>query len=96
MMFEMAACTGCRTCEMSCSFKHTGEFRPKLAAISIVEKPNEAGFLISIDSQTPDTQGQIHCMGCLECLKYFPADEALKKIIVRFLKKKRQAEKKRI
>ncbi len=89
MMFEMPSCTGCRTCEMACSFKHREAFNPKLAAIKVVEKENEAGFLISIDREAQNRA--IDCVGCLECLKYCPADEDLKKIIVNFLKKKKSA-----
>jgi len=29
-------CTGCRTCELSCSFEHEGEFRPSVSRIRII------------------------------------------------------------
>jgi len=36
MIFEMASCGGCRTCEMACSFKHAGEFVPAISSIKIL------------------------------------------------------------
>lgn len=46
MKQDMPSCGGCRTCEMVCSFHHTGEYNPSLSSIKILEKDNGAGFLI--------------------------------------------------
>ena len=35
-------CTGCRTCELMCSFGHYQQFNPRLANISILEYENPA------------------------------------------------------
>ena len=35
LMIHPDKCTGCRTCELACSFFHDGEFRPTTSRISI-------------------------------------------------------------
>ena len=40
---DLEKCTGCRTCELVCSFKRTGAFNPKKSAIRIV-KDNQVGL----------------------------------------------------
>ena len=87
MIFEMPSCTGCQTCEMACSFKHKGEFKPKSAAIAIDQNNNGTGFVISIDRKEKDRE--IDCIGCMECLKTCPECDDLKAIIKKFLKFKR-------
>ena len=87
MIFEMPSCNGCQTCEMACSFKHKGEFKPKSAAISIVQKDNGKGFMISMDRK--EKEREIDCDGCMKCLKTCPASDALKVIIKKYLKNKK-------
>jgi len=43
---DMPSCGGCRTCEMACSFHHTGEYNPSVSSIKILEKDSGAGFLV--------------------------------------------------
>jgi Fe-S oxidoreductase len=80
MPVEMPSCTGCKTCEMACSFKHKQEFNPKLSAIAVVPNDKKAGYLILINREDPNRA--IDCTGCLECLKLCPVSEDLKAIIV--------------
>lgn len=81
MKFEMPSCTGCKTCQMVCSFKHTGVFNPSIAAISILEKEDDPGFLVSL-RELPKG-GKLACVGCLECISYCPAADALAQILLK-------------
>ncbi|MEA1960448.1 MAG: 4Fe-4S dicluster domain-containing protein [Bacillota bacterium] len=36
IVIQPEKCTGCRTCELVCSFHHTGEFNPARSRISVV------------------------------------------------------------
>jgi Fe-S-cluster-containing hydrogenase component 2 len=62
MKQDMPSCGGCRTCEMVCSFHHTGEYAPSLSSIKILEKENGAGFLVLL-LETGGTEG-LACDGC--------------------------------
>ncbi|HQK99189.1 MAG TPA: hypothetical protein PK090_00380 [Smithellaceae bacterium] len=44
MKRDMPSCGGCRTCEMICSFHHTGAYNPSLSSIKILEKTTGAGY----------------------------------------------------
>lgn len=46
MKQDMPSCGGCRTCEMVCSFHHTGDYNPSRSSIKILEKNNGAGYLV--------------------------------------------------
>jgi len=73
MVFDTECCTGCRTCEMACSYHHKGIFCPNLSSIEIIDKPKELYFGITFHMY-PDN-GHLACDGCegLEepmCIKY--------------------------
>jgi Fe-S-cluster-containing dehydrogenase component len=59
---EPSKCIGCKTCEMACSFKHTGEFAPSRARIVNEVFIDEAKFIT------------VTCMQCDEpwCVKSCP------------------------
>ena len=85
--FDTRTCTGCRTCEMACSFHHSGVFQPSISSIEITGSPKE-GFRILFYETTHD--GHRACDGCpgLEnplCVAYCPlvAREELKELINR-------------
>ena len=61
-------CTGCKICELVCSFKHHGEFNPSKSRIKVNIFPKEAFFYPNVCSQ------------CVEawCAKICPAS-ALKR-----------------
>ncbi len=86
MIFEMASCSGCKTCEMACSIKNTGEFSPAKSAIRILDKEDGPGFLISLEEQ--DEGMRRACVGCQECVQYCPAGEDLKQIIAEFMEQR--------
>ena len=35
LVVDLEKCTGCRTCEMACSFMHYGEYNPTKSAIQV-------------------------------------------------------------
>ncbi len=83
--YEMPSCTGCRTCELACSFKHGGEFNPSISAIKVLEKGDGRGFLISLSDGSGG--GNFECIGCLECTRSCPAAGELEEIIEAFGRK---------
>lgn len=85
MIFEMPMCNGCRTCEMACSFKHSGEFNPSMSAIKVLEKGNGRGFLISLAEESAEDNSV--CIACRECARYCPAAGDLEEIIKKFARK---------
>ena len=88
MIFSMALCSGCRTCEMACSFGHTGEFVQSRSSIKILEKNNGPGFEVML---VEDTNGRnFGCNGCKGretplCVQYCNESEELGKILKQFL-----------
>ena len=46
MKYDMPSCGGCRTCEMVCSFHHTGEYNPSVSSIKILENEGKAGYVV--------------------------------------------------
>ena len=72
-LFETQACTGCRSCEMACSFHHRQVFSPSIASIKIKDQPKQLGFAISLVSQKEDQHLSCdNCDGLDErfCVKY--------------------------
>jgi len=86
----MPSCGGCRTCEMACSYHHTGEFNPARSSFIIVEKEDEAGYVLQLLEQA--TGGAIACDGCQGldeplCLQYCREHEELLPIMTQFFEK---------
>jgi Fe-S-cluster-containing hydrogenase component 2 len=97
MIFSMPTCGGCRTCEMACSFKRTGEFTPAVSGIKILDKENEPGFIVMLIEEN-DGQSFV-CDGCqgLEvplCIQYCNKSEDLEKILKEFMEKGTQKRRK--
>jgi Fe-S oxidoreductase len=91
MIFEMPTCTGCRTCEMVCSFRRYGEFKPKSAAIRIVEKAHGLGYEVHLVSDRSDNSAA--CSGCSACVESCPAGTDLHERVLLFLKEKKASSK---
>lgn len=53
LMISPEKCTGCRTCELACSFQHTQEFNPERSRIKVLTWEN-AGFSIPMMCQQCD------------------------------------------
>lgn len=64
LLVNTEKCTGCRLCELACSFKHHGEYNPIKSRISVFDFPREAMFV------------PVFCMQCRVpwCVKVCKAD----------------------
>ena len=74
---------------MACSFKHTGEFKPTVSSIKILDKEDGLGFCVCLIESS--TEKGIACDGCVDldeplCLHYCEKSEDLKEILQAFLK----------
>ena len=84
MKFDMESCGGCRTCEIACSFHHTGEFNPSISSIKILDKEDGAGYTVLLLEE--DSEEGRACDGCLGieeplCMEYCKEKEELKEMI---------------
>ena len=87
IVFDMPSCGGCRTCEMACSFHHTGEFAPALSSLVVLDKEDGPGCEVLLMTES-DGQ-RIACDGCegLEiplCMEYCRESDDLWKILQEF------------
>ena len=92
MIFEMPSCGGCKTCEMACSYKHSGEFKPDVSSIQILEKEDELGYSVLIVEKDMD-EGKA-CDNCIEqdiplCVRFCEKSDDLKGILEEYRKKAR-------
>ena len=90
MKFDMPTCGGCRTCELACSYHHTGEFTPAVSSLKVGEKKDGPGYFISLKEEG-DPEG-FPCDGCegLDiplCVEYCREVDDLYKILQEFEKK---------
>ena len=61
VLIKPEKCTGCRVCQLECSFKYYKVFNPSLANIQILETPeNGISYLISYTDE---------CRNCGTCVK---------------------------
>ena len=90
MVFDMPSCGGCRTCELACSFNHSGEFAPAVSSLVILDKEDGLGFGVSLAEKKEGKR--LACDGCRGrevplCLQYCLKSEDLREILEAFLKK---------
>ncbi len=57
-------CTGCRTCEVACSYHHTGSFQPSVASIR-VERDEISGVITLAQLSTCDGCPEEKCPWCI-------------------------------
>lgn len=93
MNFDMPTCGACRTCEIACSFHHTGEFIPSLSSIKIHEKDSGGGYTIVLLEEDSDL-GKA-CDGCVElkeplCMEVCKEKELLEEMIHQVLQTRKQ------
>lgn len=92
MIFKMPSCGGCRTCEIACSFKHTGEFVPSISSIRILDREDELGFDVRlIEKNKEKAKACDGCLGISEplCLQYCEKYDDLKNILEEFLNRRK-------
>ena len=89
MIFDMPSCGGCSTCEIACSYRHTGIFKPSLSSIKIIDRENnEPGFKVLLIESTGEDG--IACDGCKDyeepfCVEICHKKEELERIIKEYL-----------
>ncbi len=93
MKFDMPTCGACRTCEIACSYHHTGEFVPSLSSIKIHEKKSCGGFTVEL-LEEEGSQGKA-CDGCADqkeplCMEVCKEKEALGEMINQVVQTKKQ------
>jgi Fe-S-cluster-containing hydrogenase component 2 len=86
----MDDCGGCKTCEIACSYKLTGEFNHQISGIEIVERKDGSGYDIKLLEQPEGNR--LACDGCIDreapfCLDYCLKSTELKEIIKEFVGK---------
>ena len=87
MKFDMPSCGGCRTCELACSFHHTGEFMPAVSSLKIAEKTEGPGYVVLLNEEGDGKS--FACNGCegLDiplCVVYCRESDDLSKILREF------------
>jgi Fe-S-cluster-containing hydrogenase component 2 len=90
MKFDMPSCGGCRTCELACSFHHTGEFVPAVSSLKVLEKGEGPGYFVLLKEQREGES--FACDGCKGldiplCVEYCREVDDLYKILQEFEKK---------
>jgi len=94
--FDMDLCGGCQTCEIACSFKHTGQFNHLVSSIEIIELKNKPGYGVCI--YLKNSGERIKCDGCIDvdgdplCVQYCHKPEDLKKMIDEVVKIQKESE----
>jgi len=91
MKFDMPSCGGCRTCELACSFHHTGEFVPTASSLKVLEKKEGPGYDVDLREQAEEASRA--CDGCegLDiplCYEYCREMDDLYKILEEFKARK--------
>ena len=91
MKYNMLSCGGCRSCELACSFHHTGKFEPSVSSLIVIDKKDLRGFKIEFTDSNKD--GRFECDGCKDldepaCIEWCKQKEDLKKYLANFLKRK--------
>ena len=91
MKYNMPSCGGCRSCELACSFHHTGNFEPSVSSLIVIDKEDSHGFTIELLDKQRDNR--YACDGCKDldepiCLEWCKKREDLEKYLKNFLKNK--------
>lgn len=88
MRFEMPGCGGCRTCELACGYRHTGEFKPSASSMCIMPTEDQRGYHVLLHQIQSGTRAP--CDGCqgLEtplCVEYCREADDLTEILRQYL-----------
>lgn len=71
MIITSNNCTGCRSCELACSFHHKKKFQPETSSIKVVQKPKSRSIEV-FDIPNGSNNRCDKCKGEVEvlCVKY--------------------------
>jgi Fe-S-cluster-containing hydrogenase component 2 len=84
MKFDMPECGGCRTCEIACSYHHTGGFAPSVSSIKILDKEDGAGYHVLFIEQEGQTGKACDLCPGLDvpcCVEFCESDEELRRML---------------
>jgi Fe-S-cluster-containing dehydrogenase component len=85
-VMDTEKCTGCRACELACSYHHQGEFSPSISSVHIKRDDREGRIELCLYKQAEGIHLACDCPTGKEfCLKYCPviARDELKDILSR-------------
>ena len=93
IVFDMAECGGCRTCELACSFHHTQTFTPSISSLKVLDKEEGPGYRVSLVAEKKGER--MACDGCKDldvppCVEYCREYDDLMEILIRFEGRKTQ------
>ena len=77
---EEDKCTGCRACEIACSYHHRKVFNPRISSIEISKHGKEEIISITVHRGLPsEGNGHLSCNQCVGeneplCVKYCAVD----------------------
>ena len=69
-IYNTKLCTGCRSCEIACSYRHNGVFSRKGTSITVSRMESEGKFDIVL--WLDEKRGHVPCDNCAFCLAYCP------------------------
>ena len=85
MDYDLKLCGGCTTCEIACSFRHTGSFNNRLSSIEVVPLEDRPGYKVRLHEQSDGKRfacdGCIHAEGLPPCVEYCVRSTELMDII---------------
>ncbi len=90
MIYDMPSCGGCRTCEIACSYHHTGEFGLAASSFRVIDKEDNRGatveFLEKAEGEMPACDG---CEGLDVplCVEWCREADDLMSFLMDFVKK---------
>jgi Fe-S-cluster-containing hydrogenase component 2 len=91
LVFDFPGCGGCTTCELACSFHHTGFFSSANSSIKIISNKGKEGYAIEFHQQAKENIPI--CDGCSGldtplCMQFCKESEKLGEIIEEFTNKR--------
>jgi Fe-S-cluster-containing hydrogenase component 2 len=86
MKFELKDCGGCRTCQIACSYRLSGDFNYHASAIEITEKEDKNGYIVTLHNGEGEPY---RCDGCKDldepmCINYCHIKEDLRELVNRY------------
>ncbi|KJS82588.1 MAG: hypothetical protein JM58_14625 [Peptococcaceae bacterium BICA1-8] len=74
-ILDTKKCTGCRICELVCSFHHSGTFAPSLSSIQVSRKKITGEIKLAFYNTTKDAHPACNCtLNQEKCIEYCPVE----------------------